>query len=266
MWGNNNSPFDHIAENYDRDFSNSLIGTAQRNRVWHFLKQEIKPERPLRVLEINCGTGVDALWMASNNCEVWATDTSAAMITAAKSKLTSASEVNCHFSVCSFNQIEKHFNGEQFDLIFSNFGGLNCVDKNELEKLNTVFESLLNKNGRLILILLAKNCLSERFFFALKGEFENANRRHSVTPAKLTENIIQPTIYYHSRQLLTLFSSFTLIKKRPIGLFIPPSYFENWFKEHPAIAKLVYRLEYTFGSLPLFADNGDHIYLSMAKK
>ncbi len=30
MW-NNNTPFDYIAENYDRDFSNSLIGTTQRN-------------------------------------------------------------------------------------------------------------------------------------------------------------------------------------------------------------------------------------------
>lgn len=265
MW-DNSTPFDYIAENYDRDFSNSLIGTAQRNRVWHFLKQEIKSDKPLRVLEINCGTGIDAIWLVSNNCEVWATDASAGMITAAKSKLTNASEVKCHFSVCSFNQLERHFEGERFDLIFSNFGGLNCVNKNELEKLNTVFENLLNKNGRLIFILLAKNCLSERFFFAIKGEFENANRRHFITPAKLTESIIQPTTYYHSRQLLTLFSSFTLIKKRPIGLFIPPSYLEIWFKKHPALAKLANRLEYIFGNLSLFADNGDHIYLSMLKK
>lgn len=30
MW-DNSTPFDYIAENYNRDFSNSLIGTTQRN-------------------------------------------------------------------------------------------------------------------------------------------------------------------------------------------------------------------------------------------
>jgi ubiquinone/menaquinone biosynthesis C-methylase UbiE len=266
MWDNIGSPFDYIAEKYDEDFSNSLAGTLQRNRVWHFLKEEIKAQKPLHVLEINCGTGVDAIWMTEHNCEVWATDVSANMITIAKSKLRDNSAVNCHFSICSFNQLEKRFEGRKFDLIFSNFAGLNCVDENEIRKLNTAFFKLLNENGRLTMVLLGKNCLTERFYFALKNEFKNANRRYSVALAKLTKDVLQPTWYYHSLKLTKLFSSFVLIRKRPIGLFIPPSYLNLWLNKHPVITKLATWLEYTIGSLPIFADNGDHIYLSMSKK
>ena len=79
--------FDHHAINYDAYFSNSLIGKAQRERVHYFLNKQLeKKKKNLRVLEINCGTGIDADWLAKKGHFVIASDISSKMIEIAKNK------------------------------------------------------------------------------------------------------------------------------------------------------------------------------------
>ena len=58
------SPFDREAASYDVDFTYTAVGKLQRKRVYHFLAKSLS-EKPLQVLEINCGTGEDATWLAS---------------------------------------------------------------------------------------------------------------------------------------------------------------------------------------------------------
>ena len=75
------SPFDTLAETYDADFSSSAIGLMQRKRVWKWLVPLLNESgRSLNILEINCGTGEDAIRLASMGHRVIATDASAAMI------------------------------------------------------------------------------------------------------------------------------------------------------------------------------------------
>ena len=80
--------FDILAQNYDADFTSSAIGRLQRNRVWSYLNPIIKEAgRPLKILEINCGTGDDAIQLATMGHRVIATDSSAGMIEKAKEKI-----------------------------------------------------------------------------------------------------------------------------------------------------------------------------------
>jgi ubiquinone/menaquinone biosynthesis C-methylase UbiE len=59
----NPAPFDRIANVYDDIFSNSRIGLVQRKAVWAELDRNFRPGES--ILEINCGTGVDAfIWRA----------------------------------------------------------------------------------------------------------------------------------------------------------------------------------------------------------
>jgi len=47
--------FDTVAEDYDRIFTNSAIGRAQRDAVWEVARTVFSPGS--RILELNCGTG-----------------------------------------------------------------------------------------------------------------------------------------------------------------------------------------------------------------
>ncbi|WP_199899091.1 hypothetical protein, partial [Ideonella sp. B508-1] len=57
--------FDTVARDYDRDFTHSLVGMAQRRVVWDVLDDwQARRSGPGAVLELNCGTGEDALHLA----------------------------------------------------------------------------------------------------------------------------------------------------------------------------------------------------------
>ena len=54
--------FDSLAAKYDDLFTRSMIGRAQRGAVWDALIDTFEPGS--HILELNCGTGEDALFLA----------------------------------------------------------------------------------------------------------------------------------------------------------------------------------------------------------
>ena len=62
--------FDTLAERYDDMFTNSLICRAQRDAVWSMAIRTFR--RGDRILELNCGTGEDALFLAHHGITVLA--------------------------------------------------------------------------------------------------------------------------------------------------------------------------------------------------
>ena len=85
------APFDAVADEYDARFTNSLIGRAQRESVWREMDRLFRPGQ--RVLEINCGTGVDALHLAARGIQVVACDASPEMIAVARRRLDASAHV-----------------------------------------------------------------------------------------------------------------------------------------------------------------------------
>src|SRR5580693_3211341 len=72
------APFDAIADRYDEIFTTSRIGQAQRTAVWEELEKAFRPGDS--VLEIGCGTGVDACFLAERGVTVVACDSSPQML------------------------------------------------------------------------------------------------------------------------------------------------------------------------------------------
>ena len=70
--------FERVAADYDRDFSETRLARALRDLVWSRLAGLVRPGA--RVLEIGCGTGEDAVWLAERRAQVLATDVSPAML------------------------------------------------------------------------------------------------------------------------------------------------------------------------------------------
>ncbi len=55
--------FDAIAEDYDRIFTHSILGNAQRSLIHEYLRCHL--HKGQRILDLNCGTGEDAIYLAS---------------------------------------------------------------------------------------------------------------------------------------------------------------------------------------------------------
>ena len=262
------TPFDELACTYDADFTSSVIGRMQRRRVWKVLTPLLnKAAGSLKILEINCGTGEDAFQLAALGHRVIATDASDAMIGMAKNKAARLNivSINPQFMVCPFDQLAHTFANEKFDLVFSNFGGLNCINKKGLEYLCNDLARLTGEGGKLFLVLMGRCCLWEIVYYAKKGKFRTAFRRlKSSVPFSVNGQAL--TIQYYSPGALKkLFDPFfSLVRKKPVGLFIPPSYLENKFASYPARLSKLEKLEEKFGHSS-FSGLADH-YCAVFKK
>ena len=118
--------FDRIAQDYDRKFTDSLIGRAQRDAVWTVLRRTFRKDD--KVLELNCGTGEDAIYLAGNGISVVALDASRQMIARAEQRLQHNSpQLPAVFCELPTERIGELHPETLFDGAFSNFSGLNCI-------------------------------------------------------------------------------------------------------------------------------------------
>ncbi len=258
------SMFDSMAASYDTDFTHSCIGQLQRERVWSYLNP-LLIGRSLKILEINCGTGEDALRLVAAGHQVVATDASAQMIEQANQKLDDNKSSQLSFYVCSFNQLKDQFAGQQFDLVFSNFGGLNCIDQDSIKQLSRDLAELTKPTGQLFFVMLSNCCLWETGYFGIRAKFKKAFRRFSGKAGfdLYGENM---TVCYYSVKLLKklMISHFELQQSKPIGLFVPPSYLEEKFSSRPKRLQLLNRLDTKFDH-SIWSNFADH-YCAVFKK
>lgn len=255
------APFDFIATTYDLDFSETQIGKLQRERVRKLVNPFLKQNSHLQILELNCGTGADAKWMATFNYTVIATDASAKMIDLAKQQ--NENKENPMFLQMTFNQLQTDSFAKKFDIVFSNFTGLNCANKTELVQLNYQLKQMLNSNGRLYFVLIGKYSWLEKLFFFMKGDKTKMNRRLRMDEIQLAPGVFVKTGCYSSREIAQIFSHFKLVKQKPIGLFIPTSYLESLLKKNKLILPIVKFLEKAFGNISFLANYGDHIFIEL---
>lgn len=257
------SDFDHIAKDYDSDFTHSEIGKLQRKSVYSFLKQQ---SSKLSILELNCGTGEDALWLSKRGNKVLATDISKEMIVVAKQKGMGIE--NLSFKQLNINRLDKDIENNKFDLIFSNFGGLNCLNRKELDKFVVSAKKLLNKKGKIILVLMPKNTLWERFYFILKGQSSNAFRRNTNKSINVNvEGKNVKTWYYNPKDIKNLSNAnYKILKTKPIGFFVPPSYLEPFFKKNKRFLAFLGVLEKGIGKFGFLSRFSDHYIIELQIK
>ena len=253
------NPFDELARDYDTMFSKSVIGKAQREIVRRFLTSRIV--HGSEILEINCGTGEDAYYLTTLGCSVLATDTSKGMIQIAEEKRENISD-DCSpvFKQTSIQDLDLAIGSKKFDLIFSNFSGLNCLTETELIQSAGRFHSLLNPNGRMIFILFGTNCFWEKLYFFLKqkkGEIHRRSMNKSMDVQLLNSHM---TVFYYKPAVLRAFYStfFKLETLRPLGLFIPPTYLEPFFHRKRVLFRILKSVDKLFGSFSFLSNQADH--------
>jgi SAM-dependent methyltransferase len=259
--------FDAAAAGYDEGFSFSQTGMLQRKRVHYFLQKEIAALSGKNILELNCGTGEDAVWMAGQGCTVTATDLSGNMIAVLDKKLVQQPQLPVTALQCGFDEVAEKLAGSRYDFVLSNFGGLNCISSEALEKLSVQLHSITNDRATVALVIMSKKCWWERFYFMLKGNKKELRRRRQVGPLDVNVNgNSQPVWYYNPAEIEKAFSAaFTKLYTKPVGLFLPPSYMEGYFKKRKGLLKLLNGLEKLFAHFSFLSAYADH-YLIVLKR
>jgi len=257
--------FDRIARQYDEIFTHSAIGRAQRELV----HRELLPvfARGSRILDLNCGTGEDAIHLASQGIEVVACDASPAMIDVCRRKhATTDVALPAKFLVCPNERLDRLSSFAPFDGALSNFGGLNCTS--DLTAVRRMMEPLLSPGSAFFVCLAGRVCAWEIAWYALSGRWEKALRRVRPSGSVATIGGLNFRVHYPSvRQIAAAFApSFRFHAWRGIGVALPPSWLEPFFYNRPRTVRCLQWLDRHIGAWPGFRGVADHVLLHFVRE
>jgi ubiquinone/menaquinone biosynthesis C-methylase UbiE len=260
---NVNKAFSRQSEIYDDYDNNNPTLTWMRQQVrkhaMDFLSKNDK------ILELNSGTGIDAEFFARQGFKIHCTDLSDGMIEQMKIKF-SIGELAEKVTVqqCSFTELDKIEN-QKFDFIFSNFGGLNCVD--DLKKVTKFFPELLNQNGRVCLVILPPICPWE-IIQLFRGKFSLAFRRfHKNGVLANVEGIKFKTYYFSADDVMkSLGNKFDLLRVSSLGLLTPIPQMDKIPKRFPKLTKVLNKIDEKISGIYPFNRMGDHIIVTAVYK
>ncbi len=255
--------FNNAAKNYDEVFTNSCIGKLQRKRVYSYLDEVNFFDNQKEVFEINCGTGYDAEQFLKRGHKVVATDGSSEMITYAKENRSEQID----FQQLDFNQLTGNEMFSNSNVLFSNFGGLNCISGIDLRELVINVTKVQRKKDLLIWVIMPEYCLMETFYLALKLQFGKLFRRKTIEGVLVNVEGSSVRTFYHSPNFVKglLKKGYNIKKVKPVAAFLPPSYLEPFFFKQKWLLNILYTLEKMFGSFGFLAGVSDH-YIIIAEK
>lgn len=265
------SAFSAIADVYDAEYSSQLTIRLQRRIYWQYLDRYLNAE-PRRVLDMNCGTGTDAIHMIESYPEhkhdVTGVDISQRMIAqfAAKSYVRGIdrSMRGVHSPLQQLGRLDVG----PFDLVTSNFGGLNCLTADELRSLATTLHDRYTMPGAHVVAVIMPNfCAWETAYFLAKGDASQAFRRSRTegVAANIGGTYIR-TYYYAADHFASLMEGFTVERILPLGLCLPPSYIDNFFRRHATLARVSAKGEQLLGKRTAGAAFSDHYIIDLKRR
>lgn len=255
--------FDSVAADYDGPRGNNELIQRMRLALWDAVPSELAAGG--RLLDLGCGTGIDAVEFAGRGFQVVATDWSPQMIgrTAARaaaqglqSKVTAL-----HLGVQQLHRLE-----DSFDAIYSNFGPLNCAP--DLPAVASECARLLRPGGKLVFSVMGRICPWELLHYAARGRFKRACVRaaRGATAVGMNRHTIW-TYYYLPGEFYRAFSElFSLARYRALSLFLPPPYLVDYYRRQRAWCERLGWLDDRLGALPLLRDMGDHFLIVMRRR
>jgi SAM-dependent methyltransferase len=255
--------WDSAAESYEEVFSGTTIGKTRREAVWGNLRRIFGPGD--RVLEINCGTGLDAVFLAQQGVHLVACDLSSRMIEMARRHAESQLVADrVEFVALATEDLEDLEDLTLFDGAFSNFSGLNCVE--DLGAVRMQLASRLKPGAPLLLCMMGRVTPWEVLWFLLHGRPRLAFRRlweeTSNAGGSKDVKIHRPSV----RKIRSLFGpEFRLRRWGGIGIAVPPSYMEHWARRFPRVIEFLAAVDRRIGVMPVFRSVADCVVLEFER-
>jgi ubiquinone/menaquinone biosynthesis C-methylase UbiE len=255
--------FSRQSIHYDLYEEDHLTLRWMRKQVREHLLSFLNPND--MILEINAGTGLDAVFFAKKGWRIHATDISEGMIEQMKLKVSSLSLMDkVTIQQCSFTELSEIKAGP-FDHIFSNFGGLNCLQ--DLNEAIIFFPSLLKEGGKVTIVIMPPVCPWE-ISLALKGKFNAAFRRLSRKGTSAHIEGIYFICYYHSvsSALKALGKNFKKRSLRGLCSFTPPPYMKSFPVKFPQTFRFLNKLDEKLSKFYPWNSFADHYILTVEFK
>jgi SAM-dependent methyltransferase len=257
--------FDSVAADYDGPRGNNPLIQDMRREMWRSLDAAFA--RPSRLIDLGCGTGLDAVRMAHLGHLVTATDWSSQMVErtrdrAAREKVSAAVET----LAIGAHELQRLQGNQIYDGAYSDLGALNCIP--DLAPLALECARLLKPGGKLVFSVIGRVCPWEIVHYATQGRWARVTVRfaRALVPVGMNKHTIW-TRYYRPREFYRPFrQEFSLTHYRGLCVFAPPPYL-TWVRErHAGIYEWLWRFDRRVSAWPVLRAIGDHFLMVMKKR
>ena len=228
--------FSRTAEKYDAFAEDHPHLTRMRNKVYDHVCGLLRPGS--RILELNAGTGTDAVQLAQRGYFLHATEIAPGMLNRLRHKI---GDLNLQDRVTaeerSFLSLDE-VPGAPFDAVFSDLGGLNCVPY--LSPIIQQLPKVLGAGSVVTWVLMPRICLWE-LMEIFRGNFRLAFRRLTQSGVRANLEGLQFNVYYFSpRQVLDWFGEdYDLLALEGLSVITPTAESKNFAKRFPRLYRVL---------------------------
>ncbi len=254
--------FDSVAADYDGPRGNNDLIQRMRATMWREVERRLGHHA--RLIDLGCGTGIDAEHFVRGGHRVLATDWSPAMVERTRRRASQAGLADRIDARCIGAHELRKAEGV-FDGAYSNFGPLNCVP--DLREMSAQCSRLLRPGGLLIFSVIGRFCPWEYVYYRWRRP-ERAKIRFSQGAVAVGMN--RQTIwtrYFRPVEFYDEFApQFELVSYRALSLFMPPPYLLAWYERFPRLFEMLGRLDDLTGAWPGLRNAGDHFLIVMRRR
>ncbi len=252
--------FSRTAQKYDSFAGDHPHLTRMRNKVYDHISRLLP--RGSRILELNAGTGTDAVALAQRGYQVHATDLAPGMLERARDKVAQL-ELGNQITVqqCSFTELDQ-VQGAPFDAVFSDLGGLNCIP--DLTPVIRQLPRVLKPGGLVTWVLMPPICLWEMAEI-FRGHFRLAFRRLSQQGTRShLEGLHFDVYYFKPRQVLKWFGDdYNELALEGLSVIAPTAESKNLAKQNPRLYRALSWLDDRLAARSPWREWGDFYILSL---
>jgi SAM-dependent methyltransferase len=256
--------FDGVAAGYDQSNAANPTLCQMRERAREAVTRFVP--RGSHVIDLGCGPGGDAEFLARVGYRVTAIDWSRAMVDEARRRLAGVGMADrvdvLHAGIHEIGQLAP----VQFDAAYSNFGPLNCVD--DLAAAAQLIARRLRPGGVMVASVIGRVCPWEIALYLVRGRWWRAaiRFRRDAVPVPLEGRTVW-TRYYTPGAFTRIFADagFAPVSVRALGLFVPPPYLDAFAGRHQRLVRALQCVEDRVGEWPGVRAWGDHFLIVLRR-
>ena len=259
--------FDSVAPTYDGPQGNNPLIQRMREIVWSRVDELL--DGPSTVVDIGCGTGLDAQHFAGLGHRVLATDWSGEMVERAAARDSNGNGSVTAVRVGAHELHKLDIGHGSVDLSYSNFGPLNCVP--ELGETARSLAAITRPGGYAVFTVIGRYCPWEIAHYARKRRWTRAKVRfeRESTPVGMNGHTIW-TRYFSPREFAREWignsGQWRVEYYESLSLFVPPPYLDAMTQRYPKLFDKLVSLDEVTARWPLVRNMGDHFLLVMSRR